>query len=55
MKIMTAYDITIKNYNHVFKDSVCIYRKLLYSKGAAIHEDIAAVFADAVERKGKRV
>lgn len=29
--------------------------KLLYSKGAAIHEDIAAVFADAVERKGKRV
>ena len=26
MKIMTAYDITIKNYNHVFKDSVCIYR-----------------------------
>lgn len=26
MKIMTAYDITIKNYNHVFKDSVRIYR-----------------------------
>ena len=26
MKIMTAYDVAIKHYNHVFKDSVRIYR-----------------------------